>query len=147
MSCKISNLISALSSTLKTVGIQYKDAHGVAFGRVYTYKTDLELEVGEEVIVDAPSTGLTVVVVTEVHNLANIDSSASFAYKWVVAKVDVKSHAERLERQQELEKEFAIIQAKVEKMNKIKELKAALGYGENEECDELTALLAKINAQ
>lgn len=144
---KIANLIASLTSTLKTVGVQYKDSNGNPFGKVYTYKTDLDLEVGAEVIVDAPSTGMTVVVVVEVHDFAEIDENANFNYKWIVGKVDFEAHEKRKEKEAELEKEFAVLRAKAIKMRKIKELKEALGYGEDEECEELTSLLAKINEQ
>lgn len=144
---KISNLIAALTTTLSTVGVQFKDANGVAYGRTYTYKTDLELKVGDEVVIDAPSTGLTVVVVAEVHTVADIDEDAGFNYKWIISKVDLEQHNARIEKEAELVEEFAKVQQKVSRMRKIKELKEALGYGEDEECDELNSLLAKINAQ
>jgi len=147
MKTQITNLIAALSTTLTTVGIQFKDANGLPFGRTYTYKTDLELKVGDEVVVDAPSTGLTVVVVSEVHTLADIDANAAYKYKWVVTKVDLDAHEERLAKEDELAEEFAKIQQKVTRMRKIKELKEALGFSEDQECEELSALLAKINAQ
>lgn len=144
---KIANLIAALSTTLTTVGVQYKDANGQAFGKTYTYKTDLELEVGDEVIVDAPSTGLTVVVVTRLDSIADINENASYAYKWVVGKVDLEAHNSRLEKEEELAEEFAKVQQKVSRMRKIKELKEALGFKEDEKCEELESLLEKINAQ
>jgi len=144
---RIKNLIATLSTSLTTIGVQFKDHSGEGFGKVYTYKTDLQLEVGDEVIVDAPSTGLTVVKVARVDTLADINMNAPFTYKWVVGKVDVEAHAKRLEKEAELEKEFAAIQAKVRKMRQIAELKAALGFSEDEKCEELDKLMAKINEQ
>ena len=144
---RIKNLIASLSASLTTVGDQSKDHAGEGFGKVYTYKTDLELEVGDEVIVDAPSTGLTVVKVARVDTLADINMDAPFTYKWVVGKVDVDGHKARIEKEAELEKEFAAIKAKARKMRQIAQLKADLGFAEDEKCDELDALVAKINAQ
>lgn len=140
-------LLALLNTELKTVGVQFKDMNGEAFGKVYTYKTDLELEVGDEVIVDAPSTGMTIVVVAEVHDIADLDEKASFEYKWIVGKVDTEAHEKRLEREEELAKEFAVVQRKVKKVKMVNELKRSLGFGEDEECEELDALIAKITAQ
>jgi len=64
-----------------------------------------------------------------------------------VTKVDLDAHEERLAKEDELAEEFAKIQQKVTRMRKIKELKEALGFSEDQECEELSALLAKINAQ
>ncbi|QMV29725.1 hypothetical protein [Vibrio phage vB_VnaS-AQKL99] len=141
-------LLALLNTNLKTIGVQFKDHNGQPFGKVYTYKTDIkELEVGDEVVVDAPSTGLTVVVVAEVHDIADLDEKATFEYKWIVCKVDTEAHKARLEKEDELAKEFAVIQRKVKQVKMIENLKASLGYGKDDECEELEALIQKITAQ
>lgn len=141
-------LLALLNTNLRTVGVQFKDHNGEAFGKVYTYKTDIkDLEVGDSVIVDAPSTGLTVVIVSELHDIADLDEKATFEYKWIVGKVDTKAHEARLEKEDELAKEFAVIQRKVKQVKMIENLKASLGYGKDDECEELEALIQKITAQ
>lgn len=141
-------LLALLDTNLRTVGVQYKDMNGVAFGKVYTYKTDIEgLEVGDDVIVDAPSTGMTVVKVAELHEIADLDEKATFEYKWIVSKVDAEGHEKRLEREEELAKEFAVIQRKVKKAKMVEQLAKSLGYESADECEELNALIAKITAK
>lgn len=87
-------LMTLVASNCVTVNVRFKDHQGNPVGQAYTYKVpkDLKVEVGDEVVVDAPSTGMTVVVVTNVHGTARIDIEAPFRYKWVVAKVDREAY-------------------------------------------------------
>ena len=64
----------------------------------YTYLTDLDLEIGDKCVVDTPGNGLSVVTVVSVRGLTAGQRTA--ATKWIVAKVDVEAHKERLRRQE-----------------------------------------------
>lgn len=91
-------LMTLVAGNCVTIHVRFKDHNGNAVGQAYTYKApkDVKLEAGDEVVVDAPSTGLTVVVVTQVHKTAKIDLDAPFRYKWIVGKVDRKAYDDRL---------------------------------------------------
>lgn len=138
-------LIAMLNTSMTTVGVKFKNENGEPVGREYTYKTDMELSEGDSVVVDSPYSGLSVCIVTRVDDIADLDEKATFSYKWIVAKVDLEEHAKRLEREEDLKKEFKIMQAKVRKFKMVNELKKAMGYGEDESCEELDSLIAKIN--
>lgn len=142
---KTDYMIAMLNSSMTTVGVSFKDSDGQPVGKEYTYKTDLKLEAGDEVIIDSPYSGLTIAVVTRVDEVADLDEKATFSYKWIIGKVDLEAHKARLEREEELKKEFLAVQAKVRKFKMVNELKAAMGFGENESCQELDSLIAKIN--
>lgn len=94
--------------------------------KVYTYKARLEdkLEVGDHVVVDSPTTGLSIAVVTDVHKSPQIDLDAPFTYKWIVQKVD----RTRYDEMQTREAEFLETMMEVERthqrellLNKFKE--------------------------
>lgn len=137
-------LIATLKSNAYTVKCKFKSHDGEAVGKAYTYMTDIAgLEVGQEVVVDAPQTGMTVVVVTAVDKILKLDANAPFEYKWVVCAIDTKAHELRMEKEEELIAELEILQAKAAKVKLVEELKAKLGF--EGECEELNALIAKIN--
>lgn len=140
-------LMAMLTENLKTVAVQFKDYEGEATGGHYTYKTDLELTVGDEVIVKSPSTGFTVAVVSEVHNFAELDETAEYEYKWVVQKVDAEGYKARLEEEDKVAKELAVIQGKAKRSKVIANLKTALGLGEGEESKELDELLTRLSSK
>lgn len=66
--------------------------------KTYTYLTDLELVEGDKVVVDTPGNGLSVVTVVGVRGLTAGQRTA--ATKWIVAKVDLDHHKERLRKQE-----------------------------------------------
>ncbi|QDP52315.1 MAG: hypothetical protein Unbinned4162contig1001_15 [Prokaryotic dsDNA virus sp.] len=140
----ITQLMATMSDKLTTVKVKFKDACGQPIGKNYTYCTDLDLNEGDEVVVDAPSTGMTVVVVTQVDKLPQLDPNARFNYKWIVSKVDVEAHDKRQEKYNEIAEQFQEIQAKAQKAKMINQLKVDLGYGAEDECPELDSLLKKI---
>lgn len=70
----------------KTVGVQFDGT-----GRYYTYKTLLHLAIGDKVVVDVNGV-YKVVDVVEVHSKPKIDPKATFAYKWIVSKVDLDGY-------------------------------------------------------
>lgn len=58
----------------------------------YHYKTILDVQPGDKVVVDAPSTGYTVLDVVEVIPALETELSYNFQIKWVVDKVDVEQY-------------------------------------------------------
>lgn len=144
----VRNLIAQMRDEVQTIAVQFKDCTGKGFGKHYTYKTtDLSIQAGDEVVVDAVSTGLTVVVVAEAHGMLKLDPDANFAYKWIVGKVDREQYEAFLEREDEAAKELARLQQKAAKSDAVKMARKALGLKKGESCEELDALIAKIAAK
>jgi hypothetical protein len=70
--------------------------------RAYTYVTDLPLEPGDIVVVEA-NASLKVVVVRTVDEDVKIEPNSDTAYKWVLAKVDLTGYAATAKRNAEIE--------------------------------------------
>ena len=143
---KASTILALLQKSTNTVDVQFKTHNGEAFGHKYTYKTDLKLEAGDEVIINSPSSGLTVVVVSEVHGYADLDAASDIEYRWVVSKVSTDAYFEREEKEAALVKELTLIQNKRKHVGMVNELKESLGFAHDETSEELEALLVKINS-
>jgi hypothetical protein len=62
----------------------------------YSFKTILDLEKGDSVVVDTIN-GLQVAKVVKVTDIV-----PSIATKWVISKVDLEGHKERLEKEEEM---------------------------------------------
>ena len=60
--------------------------------KVYTYKTVIDLEKGDQVIVDAPSSGFTIVEVQEIIPAIETNLDFGFNVKWIVSKVDTEQY-------------------------------------------------------
>ena len=83
----------------------------VYVGQHYLYKTDLDLEEGDFVVVDAPKSGLTVVKVVMVKECCD----TSKATKWIVDKVDVAAYQERKHREARKAELLTIMKAEAAK--------------------------------
>lgn len=131
------HLATLLSSNYYTVAVRFRDGNNQ---KLYTYKVpnDVKLEKDDMVIVDAPFSGVTIVDVKEVHTVPRINPNAPFDYKWIVAKVDLAAHRERLER----EKEFAQVVAQLEAERSLEEYRAELPQALR---DKFDAARAKLN--
>ena len=60
--------------------------------KAYTYKTVLDIEKGNLVIVDTPSSGFTIVEVQEVLPAIETNLDFGFNVKWIVSKVDTEQY-------------------------------------------------------
>lgn len=138
--------LMALFGGMKTVDVQFKGCNGGGVGKSYTYKTNLDLAVGDDVVVDAPSTGMTVVVVTAVHKTPRIDPQAAYEYKWIVTKVDKTAYEQLLAKDEELCADFEALQAKLAKTQMIKQWKMDLGFGPEDKVPELDSLIERLGA-
>lgn len=69
---------------------EVKQAKDFSEPKTYVYKVapELELKVGDVVVLDANSL-ITTAVITEVHETQQIDYNSDTVYKWVISKVDV----------------------------------------------------------
>ena len=98
----------------------------------YTYKVPegMELAEGDLAVVDAPSSGYTIVKVTKVHDESGIDIDAQFRYKWLVSKVDTASYTALLEKETQMEAELR------RKVAVKKQIKSLLGELDGEDLPE-----------
>lgn len=74
--------------------------------KLYTYVTDLQLAIGDTVIVEARGS-LALAFIRDVHDDVKIEPNSDITYKWVVAKVDLAGHAENVRRNAEIEQTVA----------------------------------------
>lgn len=98
------HLISLLQANYQTIGVHCKDSRtGAPTEKEYTYKAPdaMELEVGDEVIIESPYAGMVVAIVSRLDGYAAIDLSREYAYKWVVQKVEVEAYHARRKAEQE----------------------------------------------
>ena len=85
-------LVNALHENLNCVQVQFKRGTNP---KKYSYKTFLDLEIGDECIVDSPLDGTTVVVVVGTDNTA----LEEFPCKWLVQKIDMTDYNELVEKE------------------------------------------------
>lgn len=70
--------------------------------KTYTYKTDLELEIGDYVAVEARAS-YAVAIVMETLVPLELETSSNHQYRWVVSHLDLKAHMrERIEYEKKL---------------------------------------------
>lgn len=88
---------------MKVATVRYDD-----FGQMYDFLTDIEdLKKGDQVVVES-SRGLGIATVQAIKN------HSAKATKWVVQRVDLEAHNERIEREEKLKE----LRAKMEKRYK-----------------------------
>lgn len=91
------------TETIKIVAVTFASSR-----QQYHYQTNLDLAVGDMVVVGAPTTGYTVVKVASVDETV---TGIETATKWVVCKVDDTEYTARIERAEKR----ALILAKLKK--------------------------------
>lgn len=75
-------------------------------GKEYTYKTDLELEVKDYVVVEARASW-AVAQTTEVDVPLELENDTRHTYRWVVQHIDIATHEiQHLEREKKLVREI-----------------------------------------
>ena len=91
----------------KVVSVKFD---GYAY-KTYDFFTDLELKVGDVVVVDTQN-GL------QVAEVVDVDVDSSKATKWVVDKVDMEAHKARIEREKRLKEITQKMEARRKKLEK-----------------------------
>lgn len=110
------NILLASNPSFKFVAVEFKNSQ-----TPYIYKTTLDLEEGDTVVVDTPRTGMTCVLVTKILKLEEVDAT-KYNYKWIVSKVDTDYYEKVLDMQAQVQK--TINDSKRSKL--VKEMKAQL---------------------
>lgn len=96
---------------INTVAVQFKGYRSSrGQGIEYHYLSDLDLKVGDNVIVESPSEGYVVVIVTKL--CGPLESSK--ATKWIVQKVLDEEYKKR----EEVRRQKAVIEAKLKAIEK-----------------------------
>lgn len=119
---------------MKTVGVLFdrpSDPHNIgrSNGRVYTYKAhkNMELKVGDQVVVEVNSE-LKVVTVVEVHEFPQIDYTQSNTfYKWVVSKVDFGQYNQLLEHDKVIRHNLRLLAHSNQRNALVAQMKAEFG--------------------
>jgi len=117
-------LVNALYDDLKCVQVKFKQDHGQLSPKSYSYKTFLELETGDEVIVDSPRGGFVVVTVVG----TCLDHLDEFPLKWVVQKVDKSGYIDARDKEDLMITKFHKASATTKKKKALAAIKEMLGY-------------------
>ena len=96
------NIAAILREDTTTVVLRFAGAE-----RDLTYVTDLQLQLGDHVVVLSSRDNYIVGLVTEVHDDLQIEPNSDILYKWVVAKVDVMAYQQNAERNAIIESTLA----------------------------------------
>lgn len=84
-----------------------EDWESLGTSNSYTYKTRLDLEPGDFVIVLTPR-GPKVALVIRIHEVPEIQENSELEYKWVLRQVDVKPYLEAEANDQKFKRELAL---------------------------------------
>lgn len=146
---KHTNLLSLIQTGYHTVEVTF-DFALPAITRRYTYKTtDASLKEGDFVVVDTPSGGYKVAMVTEVHTHAKIDPDVSYHYKWIVCRVDDSFYKDTLEREEKARRLLLELERQKKRSEMLAQFESSLQDGPTRQIyDELKNLLdspAKAN--
>lgn len=135
---QVENLLSMLDDCY-TIQARYNQGDT----KTYTYKVpkQLELEVGDKVIVNSPRNGFTVVTVAAIGNAEDMDLEAAFQYKWIAGRVDTEAYFAQVEADREKTAIVKELQRKAKLRAKIKELVGSLD--DSEVPDFLAELMTK----
>lgn len=86
------NIAALMRSDTRTVHVSFNtelsSTRNVVEGKGYTYVTDLVLEVGDLVAVEA-SDSMKLATVIQVDDNVEIEPNSNIAFKWIVAKVEL----------------------------------------------------------
>jgi len=96
-------------------------------GKQYTYKTVLDLEEGDNVIVDSPNNGFVVVEVGEVIPAIETNLDFGFNVKWIVSKVDTEQYEACIDMERQATKTLNQLKYSRRRKELIKDLEDVVG--------------------
>lgn len=91
--------LAEANENFKIVVVQFPSS-----SKKYSYKTVLDIQEGDLVVVDAPSTGYTVLEAVEVIPAIETELTHNFQLKWVVDKVNLTHYEECKQMEREATK-------------------------------------------
>lgn len=121
---KHQQLLNALLTGFTTVAVTFYDHTG----KRYTYKvpTSWNVQKGDSLVVDAPQTGMTCVLVQEVHSVPQLDDDADFQYKWAVQKVCRAEHDGQLAREKAFLAQMEVVEREHARRDVLAKVESAL---------------------
>lgn len=109
---EVNAILASENTAFKFVKVAFSD-YPTNNSKLHTYKTTLEVEEGDSVIVNTPSEGFKVVKVHEVLDITEVEQNPGFSYKWVVDRINVKNYEKCVDAEKSMAKEIrAAMQAK-----------------------------------
>ena len=103
------NALFAENENFKFISVVFSPFTGT---RTYTYKTTLDVQEGDFVIVDTPNGGLSVVQVKKLNDFTDVNFNVTYGYKWVVQKIDRTDYDELVVKEKQLAKTLNKVTAK-----------------------------------
>lgn len=129
------NILLAENPNFKIVKVVFEGA-----SRQYTYKTFLEVEAGDIVVVKTPSEGLKLVEAIEVIPADEADLNPGFTIKWLVDVVNRNHYRECKEREAQINKQMNTLRAKKQRKEATELLKEEYGAEAIEQMQSLVRL-------
>lgn len=136
MKVSIENLISSLQDNVQLVECTFQ-----ASNKLYTYKVPKDWAVveGDQLVVDSPINGATIVDVSKVTD-KQVDVTSDFIYKWAMCKVDRTEYNARLAAEQEAAETLKELRRKNQQKKLLEELLGDLG-------EEAEAVISKVRSR
>lgn len=130
MTIRKNHVISLLQKDFTTIGVVFNDNQ--RFQHNYTYKARLsdDIKDGQHVIVKVDGKdGYHVALVVRVDAEPQIDTDATFDYKWIVGKVDTAAYDEQVAKEEAFAKELTRIERDDERKKVLEKFTAAMPAG------------------
>ena len=128
-----------------TVSVKFLN-NDIASGTEYTYKVpnELSVKVDEKLLVWVDDVGKAVKV-TKMHERNEIDTEASFRYKWVVGRMDevMAMHNANVKRDEDIARGLKILKAALDRVETRTRLEAAFNLLGDKDRAEIGALFGK----
>ena len=135
---KTHNIAALLMDSCKTVSVTFEV--NLKGSTAYVYKTVLDLEFGDSVVVNV-SGKLKVATVTEIHKVPRLDMDSQLEYKWIIQKVDTTKYDELLKLESEFQDKLTEIVQQDLREKAIDMLRVKLGS----ENTNLASAVKKLN--
>ncbi len=124
---RTNDVIASQNDNFRFVKVRFKHESGAFSAKEYHYKTlDSTIAAGDEVVVDSPTNGFVIVVVTEVLEYYEVEEQG-YNYKWIVQKVDVSAYEELKAKEKAVQKQLAKVNMKARLDNSLSKAAEELG--------------------
>jgi SepF-like predicted cell division protein (DUF552 family) len=139
MSTSANFIFASLLPDVIAVKVKFKST-----SQYYTYKalTSMGIEVGDTVVVDSPSSGMTLVEVKEVEDFKTLDPSLYNGYKWIVGKLNVADYTSVREREEKFRAQLEELRTKAKHKAMLTKLAEEVGGMAN-----LNKLIAQVKGE
>lgn len=119
-------ILNLLKDNYYTVKVKFQQGSNNPEGYTYKVPNNVELKVGDLVVVKSPFKGFTVAAVCEVHEFPEIENDQGYSYKWIANKVEVDAYEERCEKEYEITRKLYQLRKAQERKTIWKEFEKAI---------------------